>query len=193
MRCRFAAILAVAILAAGCFGGPAPKLNYYTLATPQAPGASGATSTLSVFVGPVTVPEGVDRPQMVLRSGANQVDIDDFHRWAEPVKYAIPRVLADALMKELATQRVMTTRQSSVLDFDYRVAIDVQRFDSSLGDGASLDALWTLRDKAGAIRTGRTVAQERAGDYDGIAAAHGRALERLARDIAAAIKGLPPS
>ena len=179
----------LAALAAAC--GSAPKLNYYTLTTP--PASKNAGSPLSVFVGPVTVPEGVDRPQMVLRSGPNEVAIDEFHRWAEPLKSAIPHVLADSLMRELGTQRVMTTRQSSSLAFDYRVAVDVQRFDSSLDEGAAIDALWTIRSaKGGEPRTGRTVARESAPSRDpqGVAAAHSRALESLARDIAAAIRTL---
>ena len=130
---------------------------------------------------------------MVLRSGPNEVAIDEFHRWAEPLKSAIPRVLADSLMRELGTQRVMTTRQSSSLAFDYRVAVDVQRFDSSFDEGAAIDALWTIRGaKGGEPRTGRTVARESAPSRDaqGVAAAHGRAIENVARDIAAAIRAL---
>jgi uncharacterized lipoprotein YmbA len=181
----------LAALAAAC--GSAPKLNYYTLTAPPAPAPASLSSPLSVFVGPVSVPEGVDRPQMVLRAGPNEVAIDDFHRWAEPLKGAIPRVLADSLMRELGTQRVATTRQSASLAFDYRVAVDVQRFDSSFDEGAAIDALWTIHSaKGGEPRTGRTVAREKAPtrDAQGVAAAHSRALEMLARDIAAAIRAL---
>jgi uncharacterized protein len=191
MKIRTWFVAAVAALAAAC--GGAPKLNYYTLTAPPAPAPATQSSALSVFVGPVTVPEGVDRPQMVLRSGPNEVAIDDFHRWAEPLKSAIPRVLADSLMRELGTQRVMTTRQSSSLAFDYRVAVDVQRFDSSFDEGAAIDALWTIRSaKGGEPRTGRTVARESASSRDAqaVAAAHSRALDNLARDIAAAIRTL---
>ena len=180
----------LAALLAAC--GTAPKLNYYTLSALQAPGGSPAAS-ISVYVGPVTVPEGVDRPQMVLRTGPNQVELDEFHRWAEPLKDAIPRVLAELLMAELGTQRVMTARQSGALAFDYRVAVDVQRFDSSLAEGASLEALWTLRGGRGAgPRVGRTVARESApsGDAQGVASAHSEALRKVARDIADAIRAL---
>lgn len=189
MRIRLIACIALAL--AGC--GTAPRINFYTLAAPAASGAAATASPLSVFVGPVTVPEEVDRPQMVLRTGPNEVDIADSHRWSEPLKSAIPRVLADALGRELGTARVMTSRQSSSLAIDYRVAVDVRHFDSSYADGASIDALWTLRSsKGGEPRTGRSVVREPAGSHDaqGIAAAHGRALDRLAREIAGAIRAL---
>jgi uncharacterized lipoprotein YmbA len=76
---------------------------------------------------------------------------------------------------------------------DYRVAVDVQRFDSSFSEGATLDAAWTVTPAQGPARTGRTFAQEAAGsrDHAGIAAAHRKALEKLAADIAAAIRAKP--
>ncbi|HET6264924.1 MAG TPA: ABC-type transport auxiliary lipoprotein family protein, partial [Usitatibacter sp.] len=70
------------------------------------------------------------------------------------------------------------------------VALDVQRFDSSFAEGATLDAAWTVTPAKGPSRSGRTFAREAAPsrDHAGIAAAHRRALEKLAREIAAAIK-----
>jgi uncharacterized lipoprotein YmbA len=194
MKARIAACLAAAALAAGCFGGPSPKLNYYTLSSPIVPPAPASPPSLAVYVGPVSVPDAVDRPQMVLRSDANQVDLAELHRWAEPLKLAIPRAIADSLMRELGTQRVMTSRQSATLDFDYRVALDVQRFDSSYTGGAVIEVLWTLRNaKTGTTRIGRSVVREAAPspDASGVAAAHSRALEQVGREIAAAIKASP--
>ena len=192
-RLLLAASLAIV---AGC-GTPA-KLNYYTLSSqgPAAPAAvPAAARPISVYVGPVTIPETVDRPQMVFRVDANQVEIADLERWAEPLKAAIPRLVAETLAREVAGSTVMTSRQSATLDFDYRVALDVQRFDFSAGDGSAVDVLWTIRAAKGAPRTGRTEAREAGGSRDAqaMAAAHSRALEKVARDIAAAIRGMPPS
>jgi uncharacterized lipoprotein YmbA len=71
-----------------------------------------------------------------------------------------------------------------------RVALDVRRFDSSLADGATLDAIWTISGPKVATRTGRSVVSERtaSADAEGIAAAHGRAIARMAAEIAAAIQ-----
>ena len=169
--------------------GGAPKDNYYMLTAPQAP-ASGSASAVSLFVGPVLVPEGVDRAPMVIRLGSNVVDVRDDHRWAEPLKHAIPRVVSENLMRELGTTRVSWSRLGSGQPVDYRVAIDVQRFDSSLDQGAAIDAAWTVTPAKGAARSGRSSIQEPAPSKDpaGIAAAHSKALERLAKDIAAALR-----
>jgi uncharacterized lipoprotein YmbA len=98
-------------------------------------------------------------------------------------------VLAAHLARELGTARVSSSRQGSGGDADYRVGVDVTRFESSFTDGATLEAAWTISGKGGTVR-GRTVAQEAAtpGDYAGLASAHSRALEKVARDIATAIR-----
>lgn len=185
------AALAAALMLHAC-GGPDVRIEYYSLSAPGAQPAAAHAGTLSVHLGPVSVPDGVDRPQLVLRQDANQVTIDDTHRWAEPLKDAIPRVLADALAAELATPRVMTSRQSASLDFDYRVAIDIQHFDSSPAE-ASQDVIWTIRTRGNQPpRVGRTVVSEpAAGGFEALAAAHSRALAHVARDIAQAIRETP--
>jgi uncharacterized protein len=178
--------LICALLIVGC-SSSALKENFYTLSGPQSPAPVGSAASTSVFVGPVTVPEAVDRLAMVLRTSPNQVEISDAHLWAEPLKSAIPRVLAETLMRELGTPNVRATRSGAAADIDYRVTIEVQRFDSSTQSGATLDALWTVSGK-GKSRTGRSTYNEPASDPAGLAAAHSRALERLGRDIAAAMK-----
>lgn len=184
---RVAAVLFCAALAA-C-ASPI-KENFYTLSGPRAPMPAAGAAPPSIFVGPVTVPEAVDRLPMVLRTAANQVEISDAHRWAEPLKAAIPRVLAETLMRELATPEVRFTRAGTSLDADFRVAVEVQRFESSLDQGATVDALWTVTPRQGKPRSGRSTVSEPAASSDpgGVAAAHSRALERVGRDIAAAIK-----
>jgi uncharacterized lipoprotein YmbA len=177
-----------ALLVAAC--GSTPKESFYTLTAAPAPLPADSPSSVSVFIGTVSVPDAVDRTPMVLRTGPAQVEIDDLHRWAEPLKTAIPRALAEMLMRELNTPRVRAGRYSPPTPADYRVAIDVQRFDSSLAEGATLDAAWTVTPAKGAARSGRTLAQEppTAPGHAGVAGAHRRALERLARDLAAAMR-----
>ena len=186
---RFAVLAVIAIALASCGGSPI-KENFYTLSGPQAPMPAASAAPVSLFVGPVTVPEAVDRLPMVLRTAANQVEISDAHRWAEPLKASIPRVLGETLMRELATPDVRFTRAGSSMDADFRISVEVQRFDSSLEQGATVDALWTVTPREGKPRSGRSTVTEPAASPDpgGVAAAHSRALERVGRDIAAAIK-----
>ena len=183
-----AALLAFPVFS-GC--GSSPKSTFYTLSSGAAPERAPATAPLSVAIAAVTVPDIVDRPQLVVRVAANQVTINEFARWAAPLKDEIPRVIADNLTQLLNGARVATHPQSGNADTDYLLAIGVQRFDSALGDAATVEVLWTVRPpKGGAPKTGRSVVREpvQARDYDALVAAHSRALAAVSRDIAEAIR-----
>jgi len=185
---QLAALLAAAVLA-GC--GSSPKTNFYTLSsgTPP-PAAPAAAAPYSVAIGMVTVPDVIDRPQLVTRSGANQLNIDEFSRWGEPLKSEIPRVIAANLSRELEGALVSTYPQSALVNADCRVQIEVQRFDSVPGDAATIEILWTVRPTKGDARSGRAVAREAAGGAgnDALVAAHSRALAAVSSDIAAAVR-----
>jgi uncharacterized lipoprotein YmbA len=180
---------AFAILVAGC--GSTPASRFYTLSA--SPGPAAPSSDLSLAVGPVTVPAAVDRPQIVVSTGPNQVRLDEFNRWASPLQNNIARVVAENLVGMLGTPRVTISPLTLSAGADYRAAIEVQRFDSALGEAAMLDVVWTVtRARDGTSQTGRTTVREptTAQDYDALAAAHSRALARLSRDIADAVQAL---
>ncbi|MCK7497933.1 MAG: PqiC family protein [Comamonadaceae bacterium] len=70
-----------------------PKARFYTLSAVPAAAlgtAASAAAGYGVAVGPITVPEAVDRPQIVLRLSPSQVEISELHRWAAPLNSEIP-------------------------------------------------------------------------------------------------------
>jgi uncharacterized lipoprotein YmbA len=186
---RVLLILLVLALAA-C--ASSPEERFYTLgATASSPARVGnAAAGYSVAVGPVTVPALVDRPQMVLRTGANRVLLAEQSRWAEPLKDSIPRVIAGNLAQLLDDGQVSAYPQGLSSDAGYQVEIDVQRFESAQGDAATIEVLWAVRAAGETRKTGRSVVREPAGgaSLDALVAAHGRALLAVSRDIAAAIR-----
>ena len=186
------ALCAIVVLAAGC-STPASRL--YTLSRAPASAATPAApaSNMTVVVGPVSIPAIVDLPQIVVSTGANSVSLDEFNRWASPLQSNISRVVAENLVALLGTPRVSQFQQSLNLDADFRVAIDVQSFESALGDAATLNAVWVVRrTKDGKSQTGRTTVREATGTagYEALAAAHSRALSRMSQEIADVIRGL---
>jgi uncharacterized lipoprotein YmbA len=176
-------------LLAGC--SRSPRVTFYTLNS-VAPTEKVAPALLSVAVGSVTLPGLVDQPQLVVRTGINQVDILEIHRWAEPLRGEVPRIIAANLTLLLPQSLVSTYPQNAGLDADYRVNVDIQRFELSATEGASLDALWSVRRVGGDSpkKTGRTVVSEPAGaaGYDALVAAQSRALAAVSRDIAQALR-----
>jgi hypothetical protein len=181
--------VAVAALGAGC--GSTPPARFYTLSAMATPATT--SSNLSIAVGPVSVPAVVDRPQIVVSTGPNQVRLDEFNQWAAPLQNHISRALADNLVALLGTPRVSLFPQTLTVDVEYRVALEVQRFESAPGEAATVDAVWTVRrTKDGKTETGRTTAREAVQEqgFDALAAAHSRAVARLSRDIADALRAL---
>jgi len=180
-----AAAFSFTAFVAGC--ASTPPSRFYTLSAARGP--AGMSANLSIAVGPVSVPAVVDRPQIVVSTGPNQVRLEEFNRWAAPLQNNIARVVAENLVAMLGTPRV--TLLSA--DADYRVVIEVQGFESAPGEEAILDAVWSVRrTKDGKAETGRTTVREAVQEkgYDALAAAHSRALARLSRDIAEAVRAL---
>jgi uncharacterized protein len=169
-----------------------PQSHFYTLSPVTKP-AAVAAGNYSISVGPVTVPATVDRPQIVVRVGPNQVDIDEFNRWASPLQSDIARVVAENLVLMLGTPDVTVFPQRTAAGSSYRVVIGVLRFDSLPGKEATLDAVWTVRrTKGDQSRTGRTTLSvpTQGSGYAPLVAAHSLALEKLSGDIAGAISAL---
>ena len=188
-----AAFLLMAWLTAGLLGGcgTTPPTNFYTLTSEVVRERPETGPAYGVVIDPITVPELVDRPQLVLRTASNQVTIAEHSRWAEPLKTEIPRVIADNLTQLLESARVTAYPQRAFPDTAYRVTIDVQRFDSSPGDAATVQVSWTIRAlKAGSTRSGSIVAREpvQGAGYAALVAAHGRALSSISAQIADAIR-----
>ena len=181
-------VLLAALALAAC--ATTPPSRFYTLsgAVPPVP----ATSTLSIAVGPVTIPAAVDRPEIVIAVSENEVWLDEYNRWAGPLGEAIAVAAAEDLAAALGTLRATAAVQAAT-DADYRVSVEVQRFESAPGAYALLDAVFTVRRTSdGRSASGRTTAREVPQDksYAQLAAAHSRAVARLAQDIAATTRTL---
>ena len=179
------------VVLAGC--GLSPKEYFYTLsssATSERTSASATTMIPSIVVGPVTLPEIADRPQIVTRVGTNQVTVAEQHRWAASLRSEIPRVIAQNLSDLLGTRSVSSYEESGAARADIQVPIDVQRFDATLGETVTIDSLWTVRWATGKPTMGRsTVHEPISGDgYDLLIAAYSRALAQVSRDIGEAIR-----
>jgi uncharacterized lipoprotein YmbA len=193
----FMAGLCLALLA-GC--GVTKPSRYYLL-TPVEEQGAGTVSTPSpaLGIGPVAFPAYLDRPEIVLRSGGNEVNYAGSNRWAEPLKTAFNRTLAENLSIMLPTDRTVIHPWSRSTMLDYQVIVDVTRFDADAAGAVTLTAAWELirSSDSTVMKRNKTTYTEAAGstDYPAVVAAQSRVVERLSRDIAAAISsaGLPAS
>lgn len=190
------AALALAQLAAGC-ASPPPERFYRLAVAPQTAAPATATATTGdgpvVTVGAVTLPALVDRPQIVTLAAGSRVEVSEAHRWAEPLRLALGRVVAEQLAAALGTPLVYAYPQLAVADPAFRVTLNVQRFDATRGVAVDDELLWTVRRVAdGQLRSGRSGGRAVPADasYDALAAAHVEALAVVSGDIARAIAEL---
>jgi uncharacterized lipoprotein YmbA len=181
--------LLLAALLAACVPPQSPT-RYWTLSVVAAPTTSEARreKPVELGVGPVTVAEYLDRPQIVRRAGGNRLVLAENDNWPEPLASLIARVLTDDLAAMLPAARVHPLPARTVPDLDYRVEVQVNAFEGVGDDRALLDARWTLlRDRDGRVLLVRRSRIERpvtGGDAGALAAALSEAVAFLARDIA---------
>lgn len=181
-------------LLAGC-GAPTPY-RYYTLSPVPAP-ARAQPQNLSLALGPISLPGAIERQQIVLRTGPNQVSLSEHERWAAPLKENVARVMVANLAAMLGTSNVSMFPQASAEGANYRAVVDILRLDSEVGKLAELDALWVVSsNKTGKSQRGRTTVTEPAQDtgqgssYAALVAAHSRALGQLSADIARVVQAM---
>jgi uncharacterized lipoprotein YmbA len=179
-------IALMAVMAVGCSTAPS---RFYSLASTSTADGTPPT-TAAVMVGPVTIPAAVDQPEFVVQVAPNRVEVNEFNRWVSPLSDSIARAVAGDLVVLLGTPEVANSQLANFVP-EYRVTIDVQRFESVQGQAATVEAVWTVRKTAGGeIRSGRTVAREavQGQGFDALAAAHSQAIAKISGDIAAAIR-----
>jgi hypothetical protein len=176
---------------AGCASTP-PSEFYLLTAAGEEPSGPGTASDLCVHVEPVSLPEYLNRPQLVTRDRAGGMRVVEFHRWGEPLEEAVPRVLARNLAAELRTNRVFAPRESDAARPDYRVFVNLRRLDGQPGREVALQALWTVapldKDLPPTVKSSRITESTASQAYEHYVAAAARALEKLSREIAAEIK-----
>lgn len=117
------------------------------------------------------------------------MSIDEFARWADPLKSQIPRVLAADLM-QLLPGSIVSIYPQHVDDNGFRVSVDVQSFDSPTSGTVVLAAIWSVRAPGrGEPVEGRTVVRENVTGpgYGALVSAHSQALASVSRDIALAM------
>ncbi len=196
-----AASLLVVLLAAGC--SASPPTNFYTLASlpPDASTVAAARQPLGIVaLGPVRLPDYVDRPQIVTRTGTYAMSLAAFDQWAGPLDDMVPRVLVEDLTQRLPADRVVSFPRVSGPNFDYRIALEVTRFDVEPGGLATLTARWQVYDsltpRARLVADETFTHQANGNGYEDYAAALSVALAELSErliDNLNGVRGSPPT
>ena len=143
-RCRLATAL-LALLLAAC-GSPATQVFDLSPRIPNAPAvAEPPRAGPLIWVDKPTVAGYFDRTQMVTRGGGDShISIHEFEVWSDPPADLIQRAVVDDLAHRFGRDRVMATPVAHYTAPEWRIALDVIRFDADEGGDAVVDARWTL-------------------------------------------------
>ncbi|MBI5593888.1 MAG: membrane integrity-associated transporter subunit PqiC [Deltaproteobacteria bacterium] len=181
----------------GCLLKSQPA-KYYTLNPLQRLEARpDFTPRFTVSVGPVILPDSLKRPQIAIRTSDNQVGFSEFHKWAGPLKDDVKHILAENIGILLADEGATVSTDELLIEPDYRVVVNVNRFDGVPGETAWLNAVWTLKDqksqKIVAVTQSLYTEKVSGPGYPDLVNAQSKTLASLSLEIAAEIKKLQKS
>jgi len=189
---QLAAIAAVT-LAYGC--GSSPPVRYFTLDPIEAEFATDQSDITVLALGPLALPEYLDRSPMVRRGTGAELVVDELHRWAEPLGDGLHRVLArnvDGLSDRLV---VVAYPANALAAADYRLVGRIDRFEIDRNGLAVLELQWAVIDADGepALPARRDRYTEQASDSEdpaAAAAALSHTLGQFSRQVASAMRPL---
>jgi len=144
---------------------------------------------MGIGVGPVTLAEYIDRPNLVVAETAHQLSVAEDHRWAGDLSASVSRVTAANLGRRLGTGNVRTYPWQSDSGMRWQITLDVRQLHAGSDGHAVIEAGWraySLPDRG--IKASRTFTDREpleADGYDALVAAQSRLLSRMADDIAA--------
>lgn len=184
--------LSTLLVLAGC--GSSPPVQLYQLRADPPTGsvitAPGVKASERWALATVQLPDYLDRDALVIPSGRAGLQALQGHRWAEPLRDAVPRLLLADLARLRGTEQVWRAPAPPGVTVDRQLRIELRQFEAA-GEQAPrqvvLSARWVLVDPAGrlAARVGETRLAVPTADAspDALAAAHRLALWQLAQAI----------
>lgn len=179
-------ILLVASLLAAC---SQPNKSFYML-TASGPVPSGGG--VGIGVGPVSLAEYLDRPNLVTQEAPNQLAVAEDHRWAGDLSAGIARVVAANLGRDLKSGNVRTYPWQRDDEVRYQVTLDVRQLHSESDGYAVIEAGWRVYQlPERTLKASKTFTEREALESDGYnasVAAQSRLIGRLSDSIAASIR-----
>jgi uncharacterized lipoprotein YmbA len=191
-RLLISVALSIPMLLGGCVG-KSPPAEFFML-EPEHRAAREVSGNEAggpvIAVGPIRIPEYLDRPQIVTARGGNAYKVDEQHRWAERLDDNISRVLVRNLEAMVPARQALANASGRAVDF--RVAMDILEFHVEPDGQALLTAQWSIRRGSEVLlsRTSSVRASASATDYGRMVSALNECVNSLSRTIANALREL---
>lgn len=162
----------------------------------SAPPVSARAPAAPVVAVSVSIPEYLDRLDILKRTSANEVKPDYSAQWGENLSVTAARALAENLERMTPSDDILMLPSRSRRNFDYIVTLDLTRFESDEQGRSILEGRWSVANHDGTeLASGRARRTDQAAGpgYDAMAAAMSRNLAAVSADIAQALRQLPPA
>jgi uncharacterized lipoprotein YmbA len=184
IACAAAALAVLSALAAGCSSPPATR--YYTLMPPPTAGdRAAAAPRLDWTLLPVVVPAQIDQPQWVVRKPDGSLAVLEQERWIAPLGDELRGAIVERLTRSLGPPRAAASADGAP---QWRIRVEVQRFDLIPNQEARLAADWSVRGEGAATICHADISKPVPGlDYIDLARGQQRAISQLADAIGAAL------
>lgn len=167
--------------------GTSQKTDFYQLEERSALSLMDIEKGAVIGVGPINLPEYINRPQIVTRLSKHHLKVSEFNRWIEPVNDSVRRLLVINLSNNLNSNRVYgIPGYDRAQSLDLRIGIDVGRFDGQLGKDVLLEARWSLydkNDKAVLTKVSLINMPTNGQDYSALVLAMNNALQALGEEV----------
>jgi uncharacterized lipoprotein YmbA len=192
IKIKFSLVVLLLLIIFGCASTDPSK--FYTLHSIKGPGTIQQSSPYEIFVmiGPVEIPDYLDRPQIVTRTNQNEITFSEFQRWAGSLKDDITRVLSENLTEILSKDAISVSPWEWGAESDYRIGVQIRRFDIMPDGNVLLNAQCTLigEDEMTQLLVWEASVTEPIPEqtYDAKVSSMSSALEKLSQDIAEKIK-----
>jgi len=188
-------LLSVSALLTACASTPT---NFYTLEAQSRPPVATSTSSVKktlIGIGPLTLPALLDRKGIVTRAENNTVQIAEFDQWAAPLQNNVIAVLSKNVAALQPDAIVRAYPWSVYGNVDYRVIIDITRFDTQLGKSANLEASWAIMEEKNhtIVGNGQIKLQQPLNDpsYNSAAQGLSKLLSDLSQQLSMALVQVP--
>ncbi|BBO82706.1 lipoprotein [Desulfosarcina ovata subsp. sediminis] len=195
-RFKWTATIIFCLSIVACVGKVSAPTQFYMIdpvpPTSAHPVPVSGSMTVRVNLDPVEIPEYLNRPQIVTHLDRPEYQIDEFHRWLEPLRDNLTRVIAENLSEMLGTEGIDVLSMSLPVETDFSVVVQILRLDGKIGQFMVLVARWSLFDRTDNTlsMTKRYVIQAAMDDdsYQSLVKVHNRLIESLSREIASGIR-----
>jgi uncharacterized lipoprotein YmbA len=192
---RLLAVLVLPVVLAACVTRHS-SARLYVLEAAVAREAAAAAEVPGAVLGvsKVSVPAWIDRPEITSRTAKGHVVPDDESRWGEPLSRGIQRVMAENLAALLPDRHVVTAPFAARQAVDHRLEVNVTEAARQADGMVLVEARWVVFDSSGKLLVSRR-SSHRTGPATapgGAVTATSEALGLLSRDIAEAVRALPP-